>query len=259
MPAIRVLEWFAIAAGVVLALSGAGCSGRPRASTGTAGANGAAGAAGVGAPSGGRGGSVGGNAGATAGRAAGAAAGGGAGERGAGGAAGSDRAGGGAMAGTVGAAGGSGGSAGSVGGTVGGAGGSSGSDGAAGTSGGAGGGAGSGNCGRYDQPCCPATVACTDSDAICATVNGRPRWLRCGESGTPCCAGRRCSAGCCVYGRGWQCVAPGGACPVGGVCELDGSCTSCGGTGSVCCEDRVSNPGVHWCAVLGTTCVRPGT
>jgi hypothetical protein len=165
----------------------------------------------------------------------------------------------GAMAGTAGGT-----SGGAAGGTAGGMGGSSGGAGAAGA-GGVGGAAGSGNCGGYDQPCCGGTTMCANADTICGRASVEAPWtcLRCGVPGAPCCLGRVCDGGCCIslgaHPSSWLCIARGEACVVGGICELDGSCTSCGGTGKECCEDRVRRPGVHWCAVPGTTCAREQT
>jgi hypothetical protein len=149
---------------------------------------------------------------------------------------------------------------------LGGAGGGRGGDaGGSGGSFGGGGTGGAGTCGGHDQPCC-AGVSCANADTICGSVDEVAPWtcLRCGEVGGPCCRGRACNAGCCVFviGRGspdWRCVARGDACPVGGTCEVDGACSTCGGEGKPCCEDRVRNPGVHWCAVRATTCVREQT
>ena len=238
---------------------------------------------GVGAAPGGRGGSAGGSGGATASGAAGEGTGGRAGTAGGaeagsgasrGGTGGSEAGGvgggvggdGATAGGTAGTAGGS--NGGALGGTAGGVAGSSGGAGAAG--GGGGGAAGSGNCGGYDQPCCSGGTKCANSDSICGrlSVEAPPTCLRCGVPGGPCCLGRRCDGGCCISLGGsdnnWRCIARGATCSVDGisvegVCELDGSCTSCGGTGKVCCEDRVRSPGVHWCAVPGTTCVREQT
>ena len=152
-------------------------------------------------------------------------------------------------------------------------GGSDGSVGAAGAGGSGGGNTGS--CGGYDQPCC-AMGACGQPDAICKSVDvidagvisARQLCVRCGEPGHLCCARKSCNSGCCVYDRApdlgggrhdWTCLAHGTACPVGGNCEPDGSCSTCGGAGETCCEERVSNPGVHWCTIADTTCVREET
>jgi hypothetical protein len=123
---------------------------------------------------------------------------------------------------------------------------------------GAGGASGAAGCGEYDQRCCVRTAttpSCIHADSICDVVDGGQVCIRCGLPGTPCCAGKACTAGCCVLttSRDFQCVARGAACPVGGACEMDGSCTNCGTAGKPCCEYPVM---VEWCAVDTTTCVR---
>ena len=114
-------------------------------------------------------------------------------------------------------------------------------------------------CGREGERCCSGTSGCVDSNLTCALMNTRRACVPCGAPGAPCCAGKACADGCCVYVGGdieHQCVGRGDTCPVGGACEADGSCTSCGGVGKPCCEHPANT---EWCALRATTCMREVT
>lgn len=105
-------------------------------------------------------------------------------------------------------------------------------------------------------PAAPVDASAGDSDGMrpgVSEVDAAAMNPSCGGPGQACCAGDRCSSGCCVSGL---CLANGTSCGANaGTCMAD-ACSGCGALGESCCPGRTCGGGAACGA--GNTCVACG-